>query len=87
MSLSIAYYARAEVGEARDNNIIKFSDGIYMRLGQWRHLEDSDDFSKERLAILRIVKSCKSVLIGNTLIFVYLFQTLCVEFCLFYLID
>ena len=75
MSLFIAYDTRAGVGEARDNDIIEFSDGIYTRLGQWRHLEDSDYFPKERLAILRIVKSCELVPVGNTLIFAYPFQT------------
>ena len=87
MSLSIAYDARARVGEARDDNIIEFSDGIYMRLGRWRHLEDSDYFSKKRLATLRIMKSCKSVPMGNAPIFAYLFQTTCLSsFILFTLL-
>ena len=73
MSPFIAYDARAGVGEARHNNIIEFSDGIYTRLRQWRHLEDSDYFLKERLATSRIVKSCKSVPMGNAPIFAYPF--------------
>ena len=77
MSPSIAYDARAGVGEARHDDIIEFSDGIYTRLGQWRHLEDSDYFPKECLAILRIVKSCKSVPMGNAPISAYPFQTIC----------
>lgn len=77
MSPSIAYHARAGVGEVKDDNIIKFLDGIYTRLGQWRHFEDSDDFPKERLATSRIVKSCKSVPMGNAPIFAYPFQTSC----------
>ena len=87
MFLSIAYDARARVGEARDDDIIEFSDKIYMRLGQWRHFEDSDYFSKEYLATLWIVKSCKSVTMGNVLIFAYLFQITCLSsFVLFTLL-
>ena len=52
MSLSSVYDAKAGVDEARDNDIIEFLDRIYTRLGRWRHLEDSNYFSKERLAIL-----------------------------------
>ena len=77
MSLSIAYDARAGVGEVRDNDIIEFLNGIYTRLGQWRHLEDNDYFPKKRLAISRIVKSCKSVPVENAPIFAYPFQTTC----------
>ena len=73
MSLSIAYDARAGVGEARDNSIIEFSNGIYTRLGLWRHLEDSNYFPKERFATLRIVKSCKSDPMKNAPIFAYPF--------------
>ena len=73
MSPFIAYDARAGVGEVRDNNIIEFLDGIYTRLGQWHHLEDSDYFPKERLATSRIVKSCESVPVGNAPIFAYPF--------------
>lgn len=54
----IAYVISAGVGEIKENNIIRFLDGIYMRLGQWRYLEYNDIFSKERFTILRIVKSC-----------------------------
>ena len=87
MSLSIAYDARAEVREVRDDDIIEFSDRIYTRLGQWRHLEDGDYFPKEFLATLRIVKSCKSVLLGNAPIFAYPFQTTCLSsFVLFTLL-
>lgn len=77
MSPSIAYHTRAVVGEVRDDNIIEFLDGIYTRLERWRHFENSDDFPKERLATLRIVKSCKSVPMRNAPIFAYPFQTLC----------
>ena len=85
--LSIAYDARAEVGKARDNNIIKFSDGIYTRLGQWHHLKDSDYFPKEHFATLRIVKSCKLVPMENAPIFAYLFQITCLSnFVLFTLL-
>ena len=73
MSLFIAYDTRTGVDEARDDNIIEFLDGIYTRLGQWCHLEDSNYFLKERLATLRIVKSCESVAMRNAPIFVYLF--------------
>ena len=84
---SIAYDARAGVGEAKNDDIIEFLDGIYTRLGQWRHLEDSDYFPKECLAKSRIVKSCKSVLVGNAPIFAYLFQTTCLSnFVLFTLL-
>ena len=79
MSPFIAYDARAGVGEVRDNNIIEFSDGIYTRLGQWRHLEDSDYFPKERLVTSRIVKSCKSIFMENAPIFAYPFQTTCLS--------
>ena len=77
LSPSIAYDARAEVDVMKDDNIIEFSDGSYTRLGQWRYLKDSDDFPKKRLATLQIVKSCKSVSMGNTPIFTYPFQTTC----------
>ena len=77
MSPSIAYDTRTGVGEARDDDIIEFLNGIYTRLRRWCHLEESDYFLKERLAILRIVKSCKSVPVGNALIFAYPFQTTC----------
>ena len=77
MSPSIAYDARVGVGETKDDDIIEFSDGIYTRLGRWHHLEDSDYFSKQRLAILWIVKSCESVPVGNAPIFAYPFQTTC----------
>ena len=87
MSPFIAYDTRAGVGEARNNDIIEFSDGIYTRLGQWRHLEDSDYFPKERLAILRIVKFCKSVPVRNAPIFAYPFQITCLSsFVLFTLL-
>ena len=87
MSPFIAYDARAGVGEARDNDIIEFSDRIYTRLRRWRHLEDSDYFPKKRLATLRIVKSCKSVPMGNAPIFAYPFQTTCLSsFVLFTLL-
>ena len=87
MSPFIAYDANAGVGEARDNDIIEFSDGIYTRLGRWRHLEDSDYFPKERLATSRIVKSCESVPVGNAPIFAYPFQTTCLSsFVLFTLL-
>lgn len=33
ISPSIAYHARARMGEVRDNDIIEFWDGIYTRLG------------------------------------------------------
>ena len=65
MSPSIAYLARAGVDEAKNNNIIEFLNRIYIRLEQWRHLKDSDDFSKERLAISRIVRFCKLVSMRN----------------------
>ena len=87
MSLSIAYEARAGVDEARNNDIIEFSDGIYIRLGQWHHFEDSDYFSKERPAILQIVKFCKSAPMGNDSIFACPFQTTCLSsFVLFTLL-
>ena len=87
MSLSIAYDARAGVGEVRDDDIIEFLDGIFMRLGPWRHLKDNDYFSKERLAISRIVKFYKSVPMGNAPIFTYPFQTTCLlSFVLFILL-
>ena len=59
----------------KDDDIIEFLDGIYMRLRRWCHLEDSDYFSKERLATLQIVKSCKSIPMENAPVFAYLFQT------------
>lgn len=77
MSLSIAYHAKAGVDEAKDDDIIEFSDGIYKRLEQWCYLEDSNDFLKERLTTSRIVKSCKLVSMGNTPIFAYSFQISC----------
>ena len=87
MSSSIAYDARAGLDETRDDDIIEFSDRIYTRLGQWRHLEDSNYFPKECPTTLRIVKSCKSVLMGNTPIFAYPFQTTCLlSFVLFTLL-
>ena len=81
---SITYDARAEVDELRDNNIIEFSDRIYTRLGQLRHLEIGDYFLKEHLAILRKVKSCKSVPMGNAPIFAYPFQTTCLSSFVFF---
>ena len=77
MSLFIAYYARAGVGEARNDDIIVFLNGIYTRLGRWHYLKDSDDFPKKRLTILRIVKSCKLVPMGNAPIFAYPLYTIC----------
>ena len=87
MSLSITYDAIAGIGEARDDDIIEFSDGIYTRLGRGRHLEDSDYFPKECFATSRIVKSCKSVPVVNAPIFAYPFQTTCLlSFVLFTLL-
>ena len=70
---SIAYNARTRVGEASDVDIIEFLEGIYTKLGQCCHLEDSDSFLKEHLATPQIVKSCKSVSVRNTSIFIYPF--------------
>ena len=77
MSPSIAYHAKTRVGETKDDNIIQFLDRIYTRLRQWRHFEDSDDFPKKRLAILRILKSCELVSMGNAPIFAYPLKTIC----------
>ena len=79
MSPSIAYDARVGVGEVRDDNIIMFSDRIYTRLGQCCYLEDSDDFPKKHLTILRIVKSFELILMDNAPVFAYLFQTTCLS--------
>ena len=87
MSSSITYDAKTGVGEARNDNIIEFSDRIYTKLGRIRHLEDSDYFPKKRLVISQIVKSCKSVPMGNAPIFAYPFQTTCLSsFVLFTLL-
>lgn len=48
---SIAYHARARVGETKNDNIIGFLDGIYKKLGQWHYFKDSNDFPKKRLVI------------------------------------
>ena len=84
MSSSIVYNAKAGVGEARDNDIIEFSDRIYMRLRRWRHLEDSDYFPKKCLATSQIVKSCILVPVENAPIFAYPFQTTCLSSFVFF---
>ena len=46
MTPSIAYDIRAGVGEARNDDIIEFSDGIYRRLEQWAILRKVITFQK-----------------------------------------
>ena len=65
------------VSVLKDNNIIEFLDQIYMKLRQWHYFENSDDFLKEHLTTLQIVKLCELVFIGNTPMFGYLLQTSC----------
>ena len=79
MSLSIAYQARAGVDEAKNDNIIEFLDGIYVKLGRWRNLEDSDNFPKNHLATSQILKCCKLVPMGNATIFTDPLQTTCLS--------
>lgn len=73
MSSSIAYDSKPGVDRAGDDNIIEFLDRIYIGLRRWCHLKDGDDFLKERLTILRIVKSYKLVSLKKALIFAYMF--------------
>lgn len=71
MPPSIAYHARAGVGEAKDDDIIEFPDSHYPGLGRWGHLDDGDDFPKESLTASRILQSCKSVLMATAPVFAY----------------
>ena len=88
MSPSIAYDIKTGVGEVRDNDIIVFLNRIYTRLGQWRHLEDSDYFLKERLTSLRENDVLQSGPYGKcSNICLSIIDNLFVEFYLFYPID
>lgn len=55
MPLSIAYHARLEVTQVGVDNVIEFPDNFYLGLRSGDQLDNSYDFFKKYLTVLKIL--------------------------------
>ena len=86
MHLSITYYTRLRVTEAKIDNVIEVSDSHYLGLKYEDQFNNNYDFLKKCFIALKILELGKSVFLSLALVFTYPTKTICLFGFVFFIL-